>query len=510
MTRRIVFAVLIALTTVLAGASPDARGDGTIELPDIGSSANSIITPEQESAIGEDMYQSLRRADLVLDDPELADYIDTLGFRLASHSDRPDMDFRFFVVRSPQINAFAAPGGWIGLNAGLITTAESEDEVAAVMAHEIAHVTQRHIVRAVERMQNVSLPIMLATLGALIAAQSAGAGDAAQAAVVGGTALMQQQAINFTRHNEYEADRVGIQTLARAGYRPHAMATFFWRLQRTLRGDGSAVPEFLRTHPVTTTRISEAKDRAETISVAVQPDPLGPERFLLMRERARVLGGTEVSKLLAFYGRALGDHPEKAPAFLRYGHALAMVRANQARDAVETLEVLVDSEPNNVVYALALAEAEKAAGLPDRAETRLAALEEKHRGNRTIAIAFATQLIARGERASARRAVDALRPQLHGGTSNALLYRTFARAAELAGDPVRAGEAHAEVALIDGRFDDALGQLKALLRRADIDYYQRARIESRINEVTPVALEQRRRLAGAPESPSIASGGTAR
>lgn len=484
---------LAAVAVVLLVGVPPAAGQRAIELPDIGSSANSIITPEQERMIGADMYRSLRRGGMVLDDPQLADWIDTVGFRLAAQSDRPDLDYTFFLVRSPQINAFAAPGGFVGLNAGLVVTAESEDEVAAVVAHEIAHVTQRHIVRAVERMQTVSLPILLGTLGAVIAAQSAGSGDAAQAAMVGGTALMQQQAINFTRHNEYEADRIGIQTLARAGYDPQAMGTFFWRMQRALRSDGQAVPEFLRTHPVTTTRISEARNRAERITRHGPPDAIEPERFLLMRERARVLGGSESTQLVAFYRRAVDASSGEVPPHLRYGLGLSLTRAGRAAEAVTVLAGLAEAEPDSVIYALALAEAESQAGRTSDALARLERLNRKHVGNRAIGIAYGELLVASGRPEPAREAVEVLRPLVAGAPRNALLQLTFARASELSGDIVRAGEAHAEVAVIDGRFDDALGQLNALLRRADIDYYQRARIEARIAEVTPIALEQRRR-----------------
>jgi predicted Zn-dependent protease len=506
---RVASAVATLAVVLLAGANP-AAAQRDIELPDIGSSANSIITPEQERMIGADMYRSLRRAERVLDDPQLADWLETVGFRLAAQSDRPDLDYTFFMVRSPQINAFAAPGGYIGLHAGLVVTAESEDEVAAVLAHEIAHVTQRHIVRAVERMQTVSLPILLGTLGALIAAQSAGSSDAAQAAIVGGTALMQQQAINFTRHNEYEADRIGIQTLARAGYDPQAMGTFFWRMQRALRGDGQGVPEFLRTHPVTTTRISEARNRAERIRRHPGPEAHEPHRFLLVRERARVLGGSEPSQLVAFYRRAVESEPEQPPVHARYGLGLALTRAGRAAEAVPILAQLVDEQPDSVILALALAEAESMSGRHDAALARLERLNGKHGGNRAIGIAYAEMLVATGRPGPARDAVEVLRPLLGASPRNALLQLTFARASELSGDLVRAGEAHAEVAMIDGRFDDALAQLNALLRRPDVDYYQRARIEARIAEVTPIALEQRRRANLATTPPPAAGPVTGR
>lgn len=537
--RAIVF-ILAAGTSLAAGARDDLR------LPDIGSSAAAIITPQQERQIGEQMLRSLRGARAVADDPLLDEYLSAMGYRLVSHSERPEQPFTFFVVRSEQINAFAAPGGFIGMNTGLIATAENESEVAAVLAHEVAHVTQRHILRAVESMQQVSLPIMLAMLGVLIAAQGADSADAAQAAVVGGSALLQQQQINFTRGNEYEADRIGIQTLARAGYDPQAMASFFWRMGRATRANtGEGVPEFLRTHPVTATRISEAKDRATQIAgemptasaaiaadagvlalyappsatggrlatldatpalreqaefartiralrAAAPPLPRDPGAFMRFRERARVLGSANPGDLIPFYRRTI-EAGDGDGAAMRYGLALALTRAGQPRAAIGVLAPLAADAPDEITYALALAEAEDAAGRPSAARERLSALAARFPAHRAVAIAHAQQLVASGSRESASTAAERLRPLLAGAAEDALLQLTFARASELAGDEIRAGEAHAEVALLNGRFDDALKQLNDLLRRSDVDYYQRARIEARIAQITPVALEQRRR-----------------
>jgi predicted Zn-dependent protease len=539
--QRAIPAVLAASVSLAAGAREEVR------LPDIGSSAAAIISPDQERQIGEQMLRSLRGANAVADDPLLDEFLATMGYRLVSHSERPEQPFTFFVVRSEQINAFAAPGGFIGMNTGLIATAENESEVAAVLAHEVAHVTQRHILRAVESMQQVSLPIMLAMLGALIAAQGASSGDAAQAAVIGGSALLQQQQINFTRANEYEADRIGIQILARSGYDPQAMATFFWRMGRATRANtGEGVPEFLRTHPVTATRVSEAKDRATQIArelpqstpgvaadagvlalvappsatggrtvaidgmpsmreqadfardiralrAAAPPLPRDPGAFLRFRERARVLGAANPGDLVPYYRRAIAA-AEGDSAAMQYGLALALTRAGQAAQAIEVLGTLVAGAPDEIAYALALAEAEDASGRPDLARDRLNRMAARFPAHRAVAIAHAQQLVASGSRQAAATAVERLRPLLAAGGEDALLQLTFARACELAGDEIRAGEAHAEVALLSGRFDDALRQLGDLLRRTDVDYYQRARIEARIAQITPVALEQRRRM----------------
>ena len=207
-------------------------------LPDIGSSAGSVLSPARQAEYGAMTLAQLRHEGYILDDPLMDGWLRDVGLRLAASSDRPQQSFTFFMLRDRQINAFATLGGYIGMNAGLVLAADREDEVAGVLAHEISHVTQQHVLRGAEKAQRDSLPILLATLGAIIAAQQAGgnsSGDATSAAVMTGLGMLQQRQIDYTRDNEAEADRVGIRTLANAGFDPEAMAEFFETLQSTVR-----------------------------------------------------------------------------------------------------------------------------------------------------------------------------------------------------------------------------------------------------------------------------------
>ncbi|MBP8098447.1 MAG: M48 family metalloprotease, partial [Arenimonas sp.] len=246
-------------------------------LPDIGSSAGELLTPQEEHEYGAYMLYQLRRYGYVLEDPLIDSWLEGMGYRLAAASDRPEQPFTFFLMRDRQINAFATLGGFVGVNAGTILTARTEDEVAGVVAHEISHVTQRHVLRAVERAKKDQIPILLATLGVIIAAQqtdsrdangNSNSGDAIQAAVIGGQALAAQRQINYTRSNEAEADRVGIQTLYQGGYNPDGMADFFERMSHATRSNsgGYQMPDYLQTHPVSETRLSEARDRATRLN----------------------------------------------------------------------------------------------------------------------------------------------------------------------------------------------------------------------------------------------------
>lgn len=524
--------LLIALVSM---ALPLAWAKDPTQLPEMGSSAGELLTPAQERAYGGMVLRQLRGYGLVLDDPLLTGYIEDLGYRLVSHSDQPRQAFTFFLLRDRQINAFATIGGYIGVNAGLVLTAEREDEVAAVLSHEISHVTQRHILRAVEQAQRDQLPIMLGMLGAILAASQSGSPDGVQAALVGGMSLMQQRQINYTRSNEHEADRLGIQTLARSGYDPIAMADFFARMERQMRGNlgGAQAPEYLRSHPVTTTRISEAKARAEQIGVdpsclysepSLAPtataaatcrrtpalrrgrNPLLPdyvseaidtvtvsrELFPLARERLRVLSARTTREAVHEYQRLQqADEAAFTPA-QRYGFALARSLAGETAAAAAELAQLAQQYPSLYWIALAQAENDHRAGNVAASRARYERLLTERPQSTAIVLSYAGSLAELGTAEAARKAQELLRPLLTADADDPALQRTFARASEVAGDTVRAAEAWAEVAWLNGRADDALNQLERLRKNPELDFYQRSRIDARIVAITPDALELRR------------------
>ena len=520
---RILATAALSLAITLACG---ARAQDT-SLPDIGSSAAEMIDPATEAEYGAYLRYELRRLNMLVEDPLVDDWLQSMGFRLAAASDVPMNQYTFFMMRDRQINAFATLGGYIGMNAGLVLTAETEAEVAGVMAHEIAHVTQRHVLRAYERASKDQVPIMLAMLGAIAAAQAVGdsggndnsSGNASMAAVAGAMALIQQRQIDYTRSNESEADRIGIQTLARAGYDPNGMADFFERMQRVNRGNsgGYQLPEYLRTHPVTTTRISETRQLANRMQGTNLPAPVAtPVRSSLLlpgelslaahggaaldrdeifpwaRERLRVLSATSPRQALLEY-EALAKAPgQKDNDALRYGLALAQQRAGRPREAAATLDALLAKHPGDLWLELARAET-AALHRPTAEATELfEALLRRHPESRAVRLAYAEVL---GERATAdagRRAQDVLRPLLPTAGDDPLFQRNFARASELAGDEIRASEAYAEAAFLNGRAVDALNQLERLKQREDLNYYQRARIEARMAAITPVVLEMRR------------------
>jgi predicted Zn-dependent protease len=531
-----------AVTLALASLGAPAQES---RLPDIGSSAGAVLGPVQQREYGQMLLAQLRHYDYVLDDPLVDGWLRSVGTRLGSASDQPGQDFTFFMLKDRQVNAFATLGGYIGTNAGLVLTAGSEDEVAAVLSHEIAHVTQEHVLRSVERAQKDSVPILLAMLGAIAVASqsdSSSSGNAAAAAIASAQGLMIQRQIDYTRSNESEADRLGIRTLARGGYAPEAMAGMFERMQALSRtnqgGARERAPDYLKTHPVTTTRVSEAKQRAEQLSKdkvrattatnpegarierveqldrgpAAMPDqawasdnPLLPASLRLppqallqgesgqfgwARERLRVLSANTPDAAIREYERI--RRAGKLDDAQAYGLALARLLDGQGAAAARDLAPLLDRHPGDVWLTLAMAQAESRAGRHASADARFEALVDRMPTNRAVALTYAGVLGERNTRAAGQRAQAVLRPLLVASADDPVFQRTFARASEIAGEPVRAGEAYAEAAFLSGRAEQALVQLNTLRKRDDVDYYARARIDARIAAITPTVLELKR------------------
>ncbi len=511
----------LALAAGLMAAVPAAAQETA--LPELGSSAGELITPQQEAQYGAYTLYQLRQMNLLLEDPLVEAWLQTMGHRLGASSDNPKQPYTFFMLRERQINAFATLGGYIGMNSGLVLTARSEDEVAGVLGHEISHVTQRHVVRSVERAKKEQIPIMLAALGMVIAAQSAGgdsasSDDATMAAVVGSQALMMQRQIDYTRANESEADRIGIQTLNRAGYDVDALGDFFARMASAGRANsgGYTAPDYLRTHPVTATRISEARDRAQKIkqetstpSVGTRAgnNPLLPDfaqahaarpgegigrDFPWVKERLRVLSAASPGAAITEYRRGVDGFESQPTDAQKYGLALAYIGHRQGGAAEALLGPLYTAHPDNLYIALARAEAAQVSANPALAQTRYEQLMRHYPGNRAVILSYAGFLLEQDDAAQARRAQDVLRRLAAGTGEDVVFQRTMARAYELSGNRLRAAEAYAEVSFLNGRVDDAIGQLTALLKNDELDYYQRARIEARIAEFTPISLELKR------------------
>jgi beta-barrel assembly-enhancing protease len=344
------FAVTLALSLAFCSASQQAVEIKKIELPDMGDSSGTLITPAEEKEYGEAFFRSLHSQITINQDAEIQEYIQSIGQKLVTNSDAPSHPFHFFVVMENDINAFAGPGGYIGVNSGLILMTEAESELASVMAHEIAHVTQRHLFRAAEAANRLSIPTAAATLAAiLLGTQSPALGQAAIMAIQAGSVQFQ---IDFTRENEEEADRVGMQTLASSKYDPRSMPTFFERLQQSTRYYGQAIPEFLRTHPVTASRISDTRGRAETYPYKQYPDSL---KYQLTKAKIRVLTATDTEEVLKYFKSRLTQGTTEQRTVARYGMGLIALNGQKFKEAENIFQSLTQQYPEQDEYAAALA-----------------------------------------------------------------------------------------------------------------------------------------------------------
>lgn len=478
---RLTLALALALNAPAAPAQQDRR----IELPDLGNSAANYLSDGEEREYARAILMQMRAYGIMVEDPLIAEYFADMGYRLVAHSDRPTMPFHFVVLDEERVNAFAAPGGVVALHSGLILAAEDEDEVAGVLAHEIAHVTQLHIFRTLENAQSMTIPIALGMLALVLA--GGGSGDAISGALAGGAAMQQQMFINFTRANEAEADRLGILTLSQAGYDPAGMADFFERINRINRPAGEAPPEFLRTHPVTTNRIAEAKNRAAALPQPERGDGLD---FYLAQARLRALFDEDPTAAAAWFRDRLErpGTPAQATAS-QYGLAVALQRDRAFDEAAALIGELLDRDPYKLPFLLQMAALELETGRGDAARARLADLHHGFPGNHAIAVQYAEALLFDRDPALAATAAEVLRQQLIEHDDSPRLHELMARASSVAGKDVEAAEALAESYFRSGKTSEAMEQLELLQRRDDLDYYQRSRVTARLEEMRVITAD---------------------
>lgn len=458
---------LLAVTPVLAQQS-------SIDLPQMGEPADNSLSPAQELQIGQKVMAELYANDYVLDDPEIEDYITAMGWKLAAHSSTPPPPLTFFAVADPRINAFALPGGFIGINVGLITAASNESEMAGVLGHEMAHVTQRHIARGEEDTKVANLATWAGVLAAVIAG-SVGNPDLIVGALAAGTSINQQRQVNYTRAHEQEADRIGIQTMAAAGFNPDGMASFFGKLEQQSRLYGSRVPEFLLTHPLNTTRMAEARARAAALPKGTHKD--SPE-FALMQARAMVLATDRPSEATDFYGNELASGHKSVAN--QYGYALALTQLGNNAEAMKALKPALDELPKQANLNLLKARIEQAMGQTDEALKTCSQVLKLYPRYAPAIFADADMLIASGRSEQARQLLISREQAL--GT-HMQTFNLLSQAAKESGNLAEASYQMANYYFLRGDAGNAIAQLDAGLRLADLSTQDRARLTAKRQEV---------------------------
>ncbi|HKY92101.1 MAG TPA: M48 family metalloprotease [Nevskiaceae bacterium] len=476
-----------AFVAATAGAEPPAQvvptstefptgAPAVIDLPQIGDPADTALSPAEENALGARVVSEMYRYEFILEDVELQDYLSTLGWRLAAASGTNRSKFEFFFVKDPRINAFALPGGYIGFNAGLLLAADTESEVAGVMAHELAHVTQRHIARSQAESGGMAT---IATWAAVLAAIIAGSADpdVVLAALSIGQASAYERQVSYTRAHEIEADRIGINTLSEGGFDPEAMGSFFQKLEQQTRLYGSQIPDILRTHPVNTTRVAEARSRAANMPKRPVQNSI---EFGLMKARTQVYAANQPSDAVEAFSAIMASGKDKDTIANRYGLAYALHELGQNDRAKQVLQPALDRNPRQPNLNLLMAAIQSDG---EDADKGLAIYQ------RTLALypqfapailEYAEALIRAGQPELARQVL--LSHEQHLGT-RLDTYRLLAQAAREMDNDAEASYQMATYLYLRGDAGGALSQLDAGLRIASLTPQDRARLAARRAEV---------------------------
>jgi predicted Zn-dependent protease len=454
-------------------------------LPDLGDESQSLMSPAQERKIGEMVVRQIHAAGAYLDDPEVNDYLNDLGHRLVAAVPDSRQDFEFFAVADWGINAFALPGGYVGVNTGLILLTQTESELAAVLAHEISHVTQHHMSRSLAGQQRSMLYSLAALALALAMARSGSSagGQAAGAAVASAQAIAMQTQINFTREHEYEADRIGFQRLEAAGFDVTAMATFMTRMQKAGQFTDGNGPSYLRTHPVTYERIAEAQARAYGKPYKQVPDSLD---FQMVRSLIRSYSGTP-REAVAYFVSAIADRKFNSEVAARYGLVASYLRAQDFTKAKAELANLEKIAPPHPMIEAMAGHVLMEAGDLDLAIARFKSALGRYPNKMQLIYDYPEALLKAGR---AKEAAAFLDDQLLRYPTSGPLHRIAAQAYASLGKKLQQYQHQGEYYAWQGDLKGAVGQFELAAKAGDGDFYQSSMVETRLRALRRELTEQ--------------------
>jgi beta-barrel assembly-enhancing protease len=469
-------------------------------LPDLGDPSQVALSGPQERKLGETVMRDIRNSGAYLNDPEVNGYLNELGNRLVTAIPGAPFDFEFFAIADPAINAFAMPGGFIGVHTGLILLAQNESELASVLGHEITHVTQHHIARSISNQRDAMLLSIAALAAAVLASQShsSSSGDMTQAAIAGAQGLAIQSQINFTRQNEEEADRLGFERTYAAGFDPSAMATFFGRLQRAATWFEGDSPSYLHDHPETYQRIAEAQARSFTKPFRQVPDSLD---FQMVRALLKSYEGTP-REAVFFFDDALAEKKYNNEIAAHYGLVASLLRAQnfkRAQTELATLEKLAPTHPMiDAIAGQVLMQSGQLAQAISRYEVALARYPDK----KQLIYDYPDALLRHGD---ASKAATFVSQQLVRYPSDGLLHQTAARIYAALGKQMLEHQHQAEYYAWQGNLQGAITQFELATKSRDADFFQSSVVESRLRQLRKEFEEQKK--AGTKSRPGLARAG---
>lgn len=447
------------------------RAASAAALPELGDSSSAIVSPDMERRIGEMFLKQLRAQLPTTNDEILKYYVATHLYQLAQHSQIKETVLSSVLINNEEINAFAAPGGVVGINLGLFIQAQDVHEYSSVIAHELAHLSQRHFARGVETQQRASLTMLVGALATALLAATVGS-DAAMAAMAGTQAAIEQNQLRYSRTNEQEADRIGLNTLVNARMDPHGMTRMFTRMQRAFRFDNRA-PEFLLSHPVTESRITDARNQA----AAYPHGKISDSRdFQFMRARAQIYSAETPTQALAEARNASISRDARV-----YRIALAQSGIGEHRKALDTMKALHKKTPRSILLTASYAEIMIKAGHNREAIDLLSHQLVINPDNQPFAMLYAKAL------SNEKRHVDAqevLTRQARVYPNDIDIWHNLAETAGLAGDVIRVHRARAEFFSLHGSYEDAIQHLEYARRLVRGGNYQLiAQLTQRIQDL---------------------------
>ena len=447
-------------------------------LPDLGDISQAALSPMQERQIGRQSMMQIRASNQYLDDSEVNDYLNQLGAKLVENSPEPSLDFEFFALNDYTVNAFALPGGYIGVNAGLLLTTQSESELASVLSHEISHVTQHHLARMIAAQQGDGLISMAAIAIAILAARTNP--QASEAAIVGVQAGSIQKQLNFTRAYEKEADNIGLRLLQKSGFNAHAMPEFLKRLQKANRLLESGAPNYMRTHPITSDRIAEVENRVQGHSYRLIPDSLD---FQLVRAKLIVAQKTALDAV-AYFNDALGTQNFGNPIIQRYGLVISLLRNNEIERAARELSILRKQNITSPMLETLAGQVKRAEKSDSDALAFYRAAVVRFPQHRALIYDYAELLLQAKNPGVAQADVAAklLTEQLAHHPSDTRLYELQAKSYAMQGKVLEQHQAQAYSYAWQGNLFAAIEQLE-LAKQAGGNFYQLSSIESDLREL---------------------------
>ena len=473
--------LLSIIATGILFIQPASAND--ITLPTIGNDTSSRFSKAEETLLGETFMRQVRLELPVSDDPETSSYIQSLGYQLISNSEFHNRHFKFFIVHNPTINAFAGPNGYIGINAGLILTSTDESELASVMAHEIAHVTQRHLERSFDKSDDMSLPTAAAILTAIVLGSSANI-NLTEAAIFATIAANYESQLSFSRAHELEADHIGVQILTQSKFDPHSMPSFFEKLQQSNRFSESQIPEFLSTHPVTTKRIAESRNRASNYNYKYKPSS---QAYHLVKAKLRVTTSSNIEQLVKRIEAELkeGSYQNKIAQIYAYAHAL--MRTDKLDNARKQAALLTALDEDRIEYITLRANIEIEDQKHEAGYQIFREALQLNPGNATLSLHYADALLNQKKPKQAKSVLENITNYLPTPTSVQLQ-------AKAEGDLGNHGASHqllAEYYLMYDLIPSAISHLKQALVEKDTSENEKQRILTRIDEIKEIAvLEQ--------------------